>query len=133
MDPDPDPYWSPTSNSGSGSGKNEYGSTTLLINKNSLLMTNKYLFNISVRHLQCKQIYESSILQPRRVESPGVKRRCILDTTKDVLCLKESLADGKRDKAWRMLEAFLVRFSVFIPGIFAHKFMQKHRCRRPRR
>jgi hypothetical protein len=27
LDPDPDPYWSPTSYS--GSGKNEYGSTTL--------------------------------------------------------------------------------------------------------
>jgi hypothetical protein len=30
LDPDPDPYWSPTSYSGSGSGKNEYGSTTLI-------------------------------------------------------------------------------------------------------
>jgi hypothetical protein len=32
LDPDPDPYWPPTSSSGSGSGsvKNEYGSTTLL-------------------------------------------------------------------------------------------------------
>jgi hypothetical protein len=53
-----------------------------------LLMTNKYLFNISVKHLKCKQIYESSILQPRRGESPGVKRRCILDTAKTVLCFK---------------------------------------------
>ncbi len=44
--------------------------------------------------------------------------------TKLCFGLKESLADGKREKAWRMPEAFLVMFSVLIPGISAYKIMQ---------
>jgi len=39
VDPDPDPYWSPTANSGSGSVKNEYGSTTLIDGSGSIPLT----------------------------------------------------------------------------------------------
>jgi hypothetical protein len=37
---DPDPYWSPTASSGSGSGKNEYGSTTLVVDPDLGLLQN---------------------------------------------------------------------------------------------